>query len=94
MDKREIVKKIHDFVIQRIDSVGGAFHQTEYKKDFLRIFKSAHDSDIRLYSDAILDAVSERWPVDVSRSEYNSMILDVMRSWDEWMFFEIHYGSL
>lgn len=94
MDKREIVKMIHEYIDQRVNGIGGNPHQTEYKRDFLRIFKTARENNIELHGDGIVDSVTERWSEKMEQSKYRETLLDMMRSWREWEFFSKHYQDL
>ncbi|MBI2337414.1 MAG: hypothetical protein HYU97_11710 [Deltaproteobacteria bacterium] len=94
MDKRELVTKIHEYIDQRVNGIGGSPHQDGYKHDFLRIFKMAQENNLDLHGDGISDAISERWPEKVAQQKYNDTLVDMMRSWGEWEFFLKNYDGL
>lgn len=94
MDKNEIVKMMREYIDQRANGIGGNPHQIEYKRDFLKIFKTAQENNVDLHGDGIADSISERWPAKVVQQKYNETLVDMMRSWREWEFFLKNYGGL
>lgn len=87
MDEREITKKIHEYVDERVNGIGGDPHQAGYKDDFLKIFKMAQDDNVELHGDGIIDAIAGRWPEKIKQKEYVDCLQDMMRSWREWEFY-------